>query len=263
MLARKLKLTLLDRANVDIEYVCTDLDRHASKHVLLADRNGNSVSLELGPGKHTFVHDGKFGSLARFHTNHFHSWPYWRKCSSIMCRYRGGASPFRLRRLGEFLERTGDERLTALEIKAMFSDHERGGSAMCQHGDGDGNKPDVRKTVALVMYDTHRKVVSVCKGPPCKGNMVHFAVRQSKPLPDLPVPGASPMGRPIVPIINTAPAVDTAVAALRDLEVQLEMARPRDAAGNRQICNTPESDRESKRRRLNNSPVSDLAQDEI
>jgi isopenicillin-N N-acyltransferase-like protein len=264
---------LLEWAKVDnVENILSDVDRHASKHVLLADHKGDSISLELGPNEHTFAHNGDFGSEVKLHTNHFHSWEYWRSRYNITCRYRGDPSPYRLHRLGQIIEFAYDERVSPFVVKAMFSDHERGASGMCQHGDENDNNGN--KTVAFVMYDTFRKVVSVCKGPPCRGTMVHFAVRQSKPLTNLPAapnPGLPPAPAPqpqaarVAPMIDMNPEIAKAVAAMCEMDVEMEMEmHSAAAASKRQLRhNTPESDIDSKRRRLNNTPVSDGGRDVI
>jgi isopenicillin-N N-acyltransferase-like protein len=150
--------------------------RHASRHLLVTDSAGHSVSLEVTP-KHIHVHHGELGSQARLHTNHFQSFEAFTHRRETGDRYPWKESQPRLARLKDCLaEQGGAANLSRQQIVDIFSDHHLRGSpgAICQHKEDDQKT----MTMALVMFDTKRRVISVCKGPPCEGKMMHFTFQR-------------------------------------------------------------------------------------
>ncbi|KAK4121381.1 hypothetical protein N657DRAFT_623755 [Parathielavia appendiculata] len=271
---------LLEWASVkDVEDILTKLDTHASKHILIANEDGDSASLELGPltskeldtYKPIFAHDGDFGNDAKLHTNHFCSWAYWQHRRGLLCRYRGQPSPSRLHSLGQLIKENGHCKMSARQIKFLFSDHERHPNSICQHG-ADNDDDLNNKTVALVMYHTSRRVVSLCKGPPCRATMmVHFAIREGAAVP---ASGDSDLCEADKKIVKDMAAALAAVDVEVDMLSQKLAAKRRrrnifdsiaDFKKRRRISNnTPATDAvENERRRLNKTPASDVAQDDI
>lgn len=175
-------VTLLERValeQVSLEGAredCERLVRHASKHLLMATRTGFSTSLELSPPDLAFVCHGPLGSTTKLHTNQFQSFEAF-KCTRnlVMDGYRGKSSVERLRRLSSLIAEKGGARVSGQQIQGMFSDHEGNGEGrICHHDEDDQGNDESNMTVAFVMFDTNRKVISICKGPPCKGTMIHF-----------------------------------------------------------------------------------------
>ncbi|KAH6840735.1 hypothetical protein B0I37DRAFT_408450 [Chaetomium sp. MPI-CAGE-AT-0009] len=151
-----------------VRFVEEETLRHTSRHILVADKAGRSTSLELGP-EHIFFHRGEFGSRATVHANHFQSFDAFSCRREMNDRYEGNYSQFRLARFNELIKRN-DAGVSMQQIVGMFSDHEGRPESICEHG---GNDLD-NTTMAFVMFDMERRVISLCKGPPCKGVMSHF-----------------------------------------------------------------------------------------
>ncbi|KAK3898546.1 hypothetical protein C8A05DRAFT_18900 [Staphylotrichum tortipilum] len=154
---------------------------HASRHVIVANAEGRSRSLECTP-RRGYSHTGPIGATSKLHGNHFQSFDAYLHRDEVTDRYRGPASQDRVRRLQQLVDdvrsRTGG-RATPQQVRAMFSDHVGGGGGgsgsgtagmLCMHREA--YRPNM--TAGLAMFDTRRRVVSVCKGPPCRGTMMHF-----------------------------------------------------------------------------------------
>lgn len=152
---------------------CGKLPRHASKHLLVANSNGFSTSLEMSP-KSAHVHYGELGTKTKLHTNHFQSFTSFQYRRQSMDRYRGVGSRSRLYRLKGLIAEQGQNGITEKQIREMFSDHEDVSESICHHREDNQDN----MTVAFVMYDTKRKVISVCKGPPCQGQMMHLTFEE-------------------------------------------------------------------------------------
>ncbi|KAK3296811.1 acyl-coenzyme A:6-aminopenicillanic acid acyl-transferase-domain-containing protein [Chaetomium fimeti] len=148
--------------------VVDETSRHSSRHILVADGAGCSASLEVGP-EHIFFHGGEFGSRAIVHVNHFQSFDAFSCRREIKDRYEGKYSQFRLSRFSELIKRN-DADVSMQQIMGMFSDHEGKPESICEHGDNFLSPT----TMAFVVFDMKRRVISVCKGPPCEGAMSHF-----------------------------------------------------------------------------------------
>jgi isopenicillin-N N-acyltransferase-like protein len=175
-------VTLLERVALeqvgldDAREDCEKHVRHASKHLLMGTSAGFSTSLELSPPDLAFVYNGVMGSNTKLHTNRFQSFEAF-KCGRHMMadRYRGKSSLPRSRRLGDLIYRQDGARVSGEQIQGIFSDHEGNGEGrICHHDEDDQDDDEATMTVAFVMFDTNRKVISICKGPPCKGSLVHF-----------------------------------------------------------------------------------------
>jgi isopenicillin-N N-acyltransferase like protein len=162
----------LDGARED----CEKHVRHASKHLLMATTAGFSTSLELSPPDLAFVYNGAMGSKTKLHTNRFQSFEAFKCRRLVKDRYRGQSSLARAQRLSALIFEQGGKGVSGEQIQGMFSDHEGNDEGrICHHGEDDQGNSETNMTVAFVMFDTNRRVVSICKGPPCKGSMVHFA----------------------------------------------------------------------------------------
>ncbi|KAL2157699.1 hypothetical protein VTH06DRAFT_5182 [Thermothelomyces fergusii] len=158
----------------ELQYTIFDeIDRYASRHLLIANKRGDALSIELGV-ELGYIYRGKLGSKAKIHTNHFQSFEAFQCRREIWDVSRGRSSQFRLARLTDLVEKHGSARLSMQQIVDAFSDHDGGPESICQHG---GDKRD-NMTIGLVMLDTNRLVISVCKGPPCQGTFTHFTFRR-------------------------------------------------------------------------------------
>ena len=162
---------LLECSNIaEVKNLCELNPRHTSMNVLAADESGQSISLELGP-RFVFSHLGRPGSNTVLHTNHFQSFNAFLARREINDRYRGSGSRLKLSQLSHLIAERGRKGITRGSIKDMFSDHEGSPEGyICQHtGETGGNM-----TVSFVMYNLEQRVITVCKGPPCQGHMMHF-----------------------------------------------------------------------------------------
>lgn len=160
---------VLEYSSVDgVREVPEDTLHHSSRHIIVANKDGRSTSLEVGP-EHVFFHGGKFGSWANVHGNHFQSFDAFSSRHDIRDRYRGTFSPARLSRFNEFLQ-ANEAGVSKQQIMDMFSDHHGSSDSICQHGEGIVNST----TIAFVMFDTERRIVSVGQEPPCGARMSHF-----------------------------------------------------------------------------------------
>lgn len=150
--------------------LCQTIPRHKSTSVLISDAKGRSVSLELGP-RHVFTHHGQHDGTTELHTNHFDSFEAFQARRKIRDRNPGGSSRFRLSRLGHLIAARGRQGVIGAQcIRDMFSDHEGAPGSICQHAGAAGDD----MTVLFVMYNLSRRLISVCKGPPCQGRMMEL-----------------------------------------------------------------------------------------
>ncbi|KAK4138857.1 hypothetical protein BT67DRAFT_438167 [Trichocladium antarcticum] len=153
-----------------VRATCDECPRHTSMNLLVADRSGRAISLELGPD-YFFGYCGRPGSSTVLHTNHFQSFDAFQARREINERYHGRGSRARLSQLGHLIAARGPKGIVSGSVKDIFSDH--AGSpeeAICQHTD----RPDGNMTVSLVTYNVGERIVAVCKGPPCQGHIMHF-----------------------------------------------------------------------------------------
>jgi isopenicillin-N N-acyltransferase-like protein len=160
---------VLEYSSVDgLREVPEDTTRHASRHIIVVNKDGRSTSLEVGP-EHVFFHGGKFGSWANVHGNHFQSFDAFYCRHDMRDRYMGNYSQARLSRFNELLE-ANEAGVSRQQIMDMFSDHQGSPESICEHGDGVVGST----TIAFVMFDTERRIISVGRGPPCQAAMSHF-----------------------------------------------------------------------------------------
>ncbi|KAL2145563.1 hypothetical protein VTI28DRAFT_6801 [Corynascus sepedonium] len=150
------------------------IDRYASRHLLVASNKGHSFSIELG-AELGYNYYGKLGSRAKVHTNHFQSLEAFARRRESWDAYEGRMSLARLARVTDLVENLHNgARLSAQQIIDVFSDHHCSPESVCQHRE-DGRRT---MTMGLVMLDTNRLVISVCRGPPCRGVMWHFTFQK-------------------------------------------------------------------------------------
>ncbi|KAK4251714.1 hypothetical protein C7999DRAFT_27791 [Corynascus novoguineensis] len=150
------------------------IDRYASRHLLVASNKGHSFSIELG-AELGYNYYGKLGSRAKVHTNHFQSLEAFARRRESWDAYEGRTSLARLARVTDLVENLHNgARLSAQQIIDVFSDHHCSPESVCQHRE-DGRRT---MTMGLVMLDTNRLVISVCRGPPCRGVMWHFTFQK-------------------------------------------------------------------------------------
>ncbi|KAL2152626.1 hypothetical protein VTH82DRAFT_5810 [Thermothelomyces myriococcoides] len=156
------------------EVIFDRADRYASRHLLIANNRGDSLSIELGV-ELGYIYRGKLGSKAKIHTNHFQSFEAFLGRRETRDASKGRTSQFRLARLTDLIESHGNDRLSMQQLIGAFSDRNGSPESICQHRGDKGDK----MTMGLVMFDTNRLVVSVCKGPPCQGVFMHFTFQRS------------------------------------------------------------------------------------
>ncbi|AEO57007.1 hypothetical protein MYCTH_2302672 [Thermothelomyces thermophilus ATCC 42464] len=149
------------------------IDRYASRHLLIASNRGHALSIELSV-ELGYIYRGKPGSNAKIHTNHFQSFEAFLGRRETWDASRGGSSQFRLARLTDLIDNHGSARLSMQQIVDTFSDHDGSPESICQHRED--NRDNM--TIGFVMFDTNRLVISVCKGPPCLGALMHFTFQR-------------------------------------------------------------------------------------
>ncbi|EAQ85805.1 predicted protein [Chaetomium globosum CBS 148.51] len=156
---------VLEYNDIDtVPYIPDDTPANTSRHILAVDKTGRYTSLELGP-EHIFSHRGEF----LVHGNHFQSFHAFCHRRELQDRYRGKWSQTRVSRFNELIKRN-EGGVSRQQIMDMFSDHKGRPESICQHV---GSAVDC-STMAFVMFDVKRRVISLCKGPPCSGVMSHF-----------------------------------------------------------------------------------------
>ncbi|KAL2255883.1 hypothetical protein VTK26DRAFT_2545 [Humicola hyalothermophila] len=177
---------------------CADVDealetlhsrpRHASIKVLIADAD-RSVSLELGPRReHVFRYRGPSPTPAGavVHVDHFQSFEAFAARREIVDRRSSNRSSSgrgrvaRLRRLTDLTTMYEQHEIEPHDVLDILSDHDgHPAERVCRHGkgpegEGEGEERGGKMTVLVAMYSLSRRVVSVCKGPACRGHVMHF-----------------------------------------------------------------------------------------
>ncbi|KAJ9131797.1 Peptidase C45 acyl-coenzyme A [Pleurostoma richardsiae] len=147
--------------------------RHVSNNLTLSTSESFALCLELTP-QEAFVVTPSAADTHIVHSNHFLS-PAMQARPGIRDSYPGGSSWFRNLRLAHGVRPFLDGRVDAEVITRALSDHLGYPQSLCQHvdlsgGDGIPGYPFKKSmTVVSVVYDLTRKVITVCKGPPCQG----------------------------------------------------------------------------------------------
>ncbi|KAH6641692.1 hypothetical protein F5144DRAFT_643229 [Chaetomium tenue] len=141
-----------------------DTPGNTSRHIFAVEKTGRYTSLELGP-EHIFSHRAD----VIVHGNHFQSFDAFCHRRELQDRYRGKYSQARVSRFNELIKRN-KAGVSRQQIVDMFSDHKGSPESICQHV---GGAVDC-STMAFVMFDMKRRVISLCKGPPCSAAMSHF-----------------------------------------------------------------------------------------
>ncbi|KAK4148011.1 uncharacterized protein C8A04DRAFT_23803 [Dichotomopilus funicola] len=154
------------------------VNRHASRHLMLADGLGTILSLELGPDtNYAFIHNRPVDGGLHVHGNYFQSFQAYAACRELSDAAKAHTSRSRVNRLNSLVKEMRRGVMSRQDIKNLFSDHGRGlPASLCQHK-GTVQTDD---TAALVVFDPNRGVVSVCKGPACRGIMVHLGIRREQ-----------------------------------------------------------------------------------
>lgn len=162
----------------DVREFLLTVNRHASKHLMFADGLGTTLSLELGPDTdYAFIHNRPVDGGPHVHSNHFQSFQAYAACHLLSDRYNAQASRSRVNRLNRLVKEMGKEAMSRQDIKTLFSDHGRGlPRSLCQHQ----GEVQMNDTAALVVFDPNRGVVSVSKGPSCRGVMVHLGLQRQR-----------------------------------------------------------------------------------
>ncbi|KAI2623114.1 peptidase C45 acyl-coenzyme A:6-aminopenicillanic acid acyl-transferase [Hypoxylon sp. NC1633] len=152
--------------------------RHVSNNLTLSTAEGFALCMELTPNE-AFVLTPKATDSHIVHSNHFLA-PDVHARADIGDSYAGGSSWIRHVRFENGVLPFLDGRVDVDVITRAFSDHLGFPQSLCQHVDDSGGEgipgyPFKKSmTVACVVYDLTRKVVTVCKGPPCQGVFEKF-----------------------------------------------------------------------------------------
>lgn len=156
-----------------IQAVC-NAPRYLSGNLLLTTAEGFTMDLELTPHE-VFVVLPEDEHLL-IHSNHFlHPAMKTRARSDIFDTYPGGSSWYRNIRFRESIKPHIDKGINEGVLKRAFSDHLGFPQALCQHVDKSGGTglPGYpfkgSMTIACVMYDLTRGLITTCKGTPCTG----------------------------------------------------------------------------------------------
>ncbi|KAK9776131.1 putative Peptidase C45 hydrolase domain-containing protein [Seiridium cardinale] len=157
-----------------VQAIC-NAPRHLSGNLILTTAEGFTMCLELTPDEVFVVLPEKDESFL-IHSNHFlHPAMKSRARSDIFDTYPGGSSWYRNIRFREGVKPHVNQGINERVLKRAFSDHLGYPQALCQHVDRSGGTglPGYpfkgSMTVACVMYDLTRKVITTCKGTPCTG----------------------------------------------------------------------------------------------
>lgn len=164
-----LQRLLLQQASIENAYVFARIwGVHISMCYQISDREGRAVSFELAPQGHLFVQHRGLPSSAVLHTNHFQSFEAFlaRRQVHDRCQSRGSYS--KLFRLRQLVDEAKDHGLSVPDITRIFTDHANSPHSICEHAGG-------RNTELFVLFNSTRRTISVCKGPPCQNTrMMHF-----------------------------------------------------------------------------------------
>jgi isopenicillin-N N-acyltransferase-like protein len=135
-----------------IQMMCNRGNFHTSKNAHLVTDTGSSISLEISPERVFRQLDALSGEYM-LHANHYQSFEAFCRRRELQDRYRGTASSERLSRLRNRLDQSPGQLLLEQIAIALLDDQDF-------------------SSVALVMFDTTRRVISVRRG----AALVHFGM---------------------------------------------------------------------------------------
>ncbi|KAI4859977.1 hypothetical protein F4820DRAFT_131269 [Hypoxylon rubiginosum] len=154
--------------------------RHVSNNLTLSTAEGFALCMEITPDE-AFVITPSARDAHIVHSNHFLAPAvHARAAAGIADAYPGGSSWFRHLRFEKGVLPFLDGAVDVDVITRALSDHLGYPQSLCAHVDTSGGEgipgyPFKKSmTVACVVYDLTRKVVTVCKGPPCQGVFEKF-----------------------------------------------------------------------------------------
>jgi isopenicillin-N N-acyltransferase like protein len=154
--------------------------RHVSNNLTVSTAEGFAMCLELTPTDMYRVYPKNRDIVV--HGNHFETIEF--ASSKFKDRYPGPSSWYRVRRVEQELYQ--HKLLDQKTITTAFCDHLSRPLSVCQHpSDNDlSNTPKhaysgSNATVAHVMYNLTRGTATVCKGPPCEGQLQTFSLGKS------------------------------------------------------------------------------------
>lgn len=158
--------------------------RHVSNNLTLSTAEGFGLCLELTPHEAFVLPPASATTAHVIHSNHFLT-PAIHARMDISDSYPGGSSWFRNLRLDKGVQPFLDGKVNVDVLTQAFSDHLGYPQSLCGHldtsgGDGIPGYPFKKSmTVACVVYDLSRKVITVCKGPPCQGVFEKFRLESN------------------------------------------------------------------------------------
>ncbi|KAI6081289.1 acyl-coenzyme A:6-aminopenicillanic acid acyl-transferase-domain-containing protein [Hypoxylon rubiginosum] len=158
--------------------------RHVSNNLTLSTAEGFALCMEITPNE-AFVITPTAKDNHIIHSNHFLT-PAIHARTDIADSYPGGSSWFRHVQFEKGVLPFLDGGVDADVITKAFSDHLGYPQSLCEHVDTSGGEgiPGYpfknSMTVACVVYDLTRKVITVCKGPPCQGVFEKFKLDGSR-----------------------------------------------------------------------------------
>jgi isopenicillin-N N-acyltransferase-like protein len=177
---------LLERTSVaDAQAWCNVSPQHTSRHVFLAEEGG-SHSLELTPLS-VFTHLGRPGAPVKLHANQFASFEAFTFCTRRgreRDRNPASRSHNRVHRLQQLIDVRLSGKLSREDIAGMF--WEEAGTKLEGACDSpaDASAQEERtishgeSSTFLVMLNPKRRIISVCRCPPGKAEMIHFTFDQ-------------------------------------------------------------------------------------
>jgi isopenicillin-N N-acyltransferase-like protein len=139
--------------------------RSSAANYLLAHRDGMAVNVETAPGDYARAYmdfPGEDGTFA--HTNHFACSAFDLKDVSL---WNGPSSPFRLRRMQQFLRRDRGA-ISPQAAQVYLSDHFDYPSAICRHPDPREEPAEHYTTVASLIMDLNTATLWLADGNPCE-----------------------------------------------------------------------------------------------
>lgn len=162
--------------------------RHVSGNLHVSTADGFAMAMEVSPDR-MYKYYGKIDDHYLIHSNHFLS-PEFLSRDGVFDRYPGGSSWFRCLQAEKGVRADcAVGRLTHEKIKAAFSDHLAYPESLCNHPNLEQkNTPSAvltgytsrqNMTVAFVIYDLLEQTVTVCKGPPCQGELQVFKLERT------------------------------------------------------------------------------------
>ncbi|KAK0727063.1 acyl-coenzyme A:6-aminopenicillanic acid acyl-transferase-domain-containing protein [Lasiosphaeria miniovina] len=161
-----LRRMLLEGWNMkDVVDGFTEIPRHLSGNMTVADKHGTAFTLEIIPNEIYRVEPITVPFL--LHTNHF--------LNHHTYRVPGTADRMNMTDSARRLNAAEAElvcskflgNITPDRVVEIFSGHREGPLSLCKHGREDDLS--AVKTVAFVMYNLVKMEAFVCKGPPCSG----------------------------------------------------------------------------------------------